>query len=505
MKILVFNPYAVLGARFEADLEIIQGHLDQGDEVVFLTCNSELLTCDVNRLHDFLICAQCIGRRVAGISLLSSKIKVQSFLKLSDKNREELGALKVEFSGIDELKSYRIENFDVGWAVLCSIVSLTRDPTPDLQATADLVRELVISSFAVYRSIQNHLDQVKFDRVYVFNGRFGPLRAAIRACESRNIQFFTHEIGHDMNHYALFENVMQQDLNYNELDIPKRWVAAASSPDRNRIASQFFLDSRNGVVQSWFSFVKEQRDGLLPDNWDPGRKNVVIFSSSEDEFVALGEEWVGPIYGTQLEGLERILESLAGDHGAMHLYLRHHPNLRYVKNEYTRKLMDLKSDFLTVILPGDPISTYALIEAADKVLTFGSTVGIEAVYWGKPSILVGKCFYQRLGGTYNPSSHEEVIELLKADLPPKDKEAALVYGYYLKTFGVPFRYYRATDLLQGEFNGKKVENPRWASIILKTIERSFSLSYTLERLARNLIRFYTSRKLAVKLPMQDRA
>ena len=150
------------------------------------------------------------------------------------------------------------------------------------------------------------------------------------------------------------------------------------------------------------------------------------------------------------------MRSLEADHDDLHCYLRMHPNLKGVDNKHTRELYDLRREFFEIIPPDDPVSTYALIKHADKVLTFGSTVGIEAVFWGTPSIHAGRSYYQDLEGTYNPGSHEELITMLKADLPPKDRTAALVYGYYFSTFGIPFKYFRATGVKSGQFKGQTI-------------------------------------------------
>src|SRR6266702_2903332 len=107
MKVLVFGPYAVLTPHLETDLEIIQRHLDQGDQVIFLACNSELLVCDVNVFHNLSRCIECIGRRSTGISFLSQRVKVSPIDNLSEANKRELSALKVKFSAIDELKAYK--------------------------------------------------------------------------------------------------------------------------------------------------------------------------------------------------------------------------------------------------------------------------------------------------------------------------------------------------------------------------------------------------------------
>jgi hypothetical protein len=134
-----------------------------------------------------------------------------------------------------------------------------------------------------------------------------------------------------------------------------------------------------------------------------------------------------------------------------------HPNLEGVSNDYLASFNEIRLERVTIIPPGSDISTYSLLRKCEKVLTFGSSAGIEATYWGKPSILAGITFYRELGATYNPDTHEELIQLLRANLAPKSRESALMYGYYMKTFGRPFRHFQAEGIHKGRFKGKTIE------------------------------------------------
>jgi capsule polysaccharide export protein KpsC/LpsZ len=96
-----------------------------------------------------------------------------------------------------------------------------------------------------------------------------------------------------------------------------------------------------------------------------------------------------------------------------------------------------------------------MLKNAHTVLTFGSTVGIEAVFWGVPSILAGMSWYRALGATYNPATHDEVMALITETLAPMNDEPAWMYGYYFSTYGIPFKYVRATTFDEAEFKGKK--------------------------------------------------
>ncbi|MFQ5505845.1 MAG: hypothetical protein ACE5F1_13775, partial [Planctomycetota bacterium] len=317
------------------------------------------------------------------------------------------------------------------------------------------LENLMVSALAVYRSFQNLLLGQDFDRVYVFNGRFAICRAVLRACQSRGVDCFIHERGPDHGHYAIFENTFCHDLDYVHEAIETAWAEAGNGTERTERAERFFLERAEGIEQSWYSYIDGQEAGRLPENWDGSRRNVVVFLSSEDEFAAIGDQWNLGLYESQADGLRRILRSLEGDSG-LEVYLRIHPNLRGVSNEQTRELARLESPILTVVPADSPISSYALLKHASAVVTFGSTVGIEAVYWGVPSILAGQSFYRGLGATYNPRTHEELCGMLRSGLEARPVEGALKYGYYMKSFGVPFRYYRAEGVFEGRFKGVRV-------------------------------------------------
>jgi hypothetical protein len=99
------------------------------------------------------------------------------------------------------------------------------------------------------------------------------------------------------------------------------------------------------------------------------------------------------------------------------------------------------------------------LDACEKVVVFGSTVGIEATYSRKPSILCGAAYYASLDAAYRPASHDEVITLIDACLPPKPIIGALQYGFYLKTFGMDFRYFEPSGLFSGKFKGVEIAPP----------------------------------------------
>jgi hypothetical protein len=429
-----------------------------------------------------------MSKRNAGLKLLGKPVAFGSFYHLTEANRRELQTLKTEFASFEDLKQYRIDNFDIGFGVGSSLISMFKVAEPDVAANQQLIKRLIIASFSVYRSLQNYLDQQRVDLVYLYNGRFAPLRAAMRACQSRNVPFKVHEVGHSLQHYALWDNTIPHDVAYTEKKIREKWQSARQ-PERQQIGARFFEDRAKGKEYVYLSFVKDQQQDMLPANWDAHKKNIIIFNSSEYEFASIGDEWKNKIYGSQHEGIRSILQGLdqvEGHH--VHLYLRMHPNLKGVTDTAVTDLLELRHPRLTIIPPESPISTYALLRNAGKVVTFCSTVGIEAVYWGVPSILLGMNYYYNLGGTYNPQTHEEAMTMLLEELPPKDKEAALMYGYYMNTFGIPFKYYETEQIFEGRFKGVQVKPSNWLNFALAQQNRYPKMQRPIRRISSFLLR-----------------
>jgi hypothetical protein len=458
VKVLVAAPFALNTPHYETALELMQLHLDQGDEALMLECDAAVPVCDANPAHAFAGCAECVLRRRRGLALLSRAVRTAPMLRLEAEDRAALQGLKLEFEDAEALKRYTVGGFDLGYGVLSSLISILRSAEPDLRrpAVRDLLRRFLRSTYAVYLSTARHLAAEKPHRVYVYNGRYASTRAVLRACQERGVECWIHEVGSTLQRYALYRNQMPHNLAFAERLIREAWDGAAGAPARReRLAAEYYAGLSRGEAPTWFAFTAGQTPGLMPPNWDPGKINIALYNSSEDEFAAISDEWRPPIYARQIDGLQAILEAVGRD-DRYRLYLRVHPNLRRVRDAFTARLAALAAPNFTLI-PGDsPVSSYALLFAASKVVTFGSSMGIEASFWGKRSILAGICMYRNLGATYNPRSHEELVQMLGADLPAMPKEGALAYGYYRATFGVPFRYFRARGVFDGEFKSVRL-------------------------------------------------
>ncbi len=460
--VVFFTTHPLFQRHFATDLELIQNHRDAGDDVTVLYCNASLLACDINTYHEPAQCYLCQKTRTIGLSLLDGNVNQQPYLHLTEKDKADIATLRTTFTSAADLQAYTVDNYDIGMAVLSSIVSYVMNADLDVKAHASLIRHYIVSGFMAYRSVQNFLRTTKVDKFYFFNGRMAIVRAIMRACQSESVPFTIHEAAGTDDSYSLYDNALPHSIGLMTNMMQRHWEQTPDAPDeRLRKAEEWFTNRAHGIKVNGYSFVENQQRGLLPSDWNPNKQNIVIFNSADFEFVWVSEEYQHHIYQNQLDGITSIIASLLSQKEKYHVYLRIHPNLARLENEL-RPLLQIHSENLTTILPNDTISSYALMQHASKVITFGSTVGIEAAYWGKPSILGGKALYQNLESTYAPRSHAELMALLLNEtLSPLPSQGALQYGYFYNSFGIPLKNYQAKNFFAGTYKNKSLFPNKW--------------------------------------------
>jgi hypothetical protein len=207
-------------------------------------------------------------------------------------------------------------------------------------------------------------------------------------------------------------------------------------------AKKFYENQRYGS-EPFPGFIHFSKNFSVNVNISTNKPSLLIFTSSFFEYFSM-KEYLGGVFENHYDGLMKILNDLTIC-SKFNLIVRWHPNLsRAGPNELgvIKKIITATTTpGITHIKPDDSEDSYQLLESANAIVSFGSTIGIEAAYYGKPSILIGRMWYEDLDCIYRPQSYDELIGLLLSDLPPLPRDDALVYGYYKRNYGEgSFRY-----------------------------------------------------------------
>jgi hypothetical protein len=453
-RVLFWHPKTIWFRQYETALELVENYLQKDYEVIWLSCDAKLETCAANPEHRRSICVRCQSRMRSGMTWARQSphgsTRVLPFYELTAEQRKVVDELaNVNISTREELKQIRVEGSDIGWAALSSVISQLREPKPDLQANIALIRRSLRSAAMVHFSFSNHLRAMQPDECVIYNGRFAEVRPALRAAQSLSVPCYVFEgLAGVIDQYTLTRDSYLHDLNVFKREMEDAYRASPLSDEqkldivhdnfrRNRI---YWFPTEEMPVNPQLVAPQPRRDFGKP-------VRVAIYNSSEDEFAAI-PGWENPHYADQNDGIEKILQAFEG-RDDIQFALRVHPNLSKLDNSQTQFLDGLPARFpkLEYIGSRSPLSSYELMERSDLVLTFGSTIGIDAVYFGKPSILMGTSFYEDLGAQIRPRSHADCVQMIEnyirtGELPSVgDVETALKkYGLFRKAYGFPYHH-----------------------------------------------------------------
>jgi hypothetical protein len=425
--------------------ELVHAHQAQGDVGWIVKCAQGLERCHAAKLgRDDQTCVRCVSRT----HYVLRRLAVPPGNVAEIPHDPEVDRMRLpSFPTVDELKRFTFDGVNVGMGAASALISGLRDHQFAPADEAENVEASLRTAIRVVLFFRRYFAERRPDLVYTFNGRFAESRPLVEMCIANGIPFRTYEIGSRTSRYQLFENTLPHDLARYRSRIDAFWEANSNDVEKEAAAIAWFENRRYGVSQEDNQpvFIESQKRHSLPSGFDERKLNVAIFNSSEDEYAAIGDAASFALYRDQNEALTRLLERI-GANTDLHLYLRIHPNLGGLDNTQNREVLALRAPNFTLIPAESTIDSYALLSNCNRVLTFGSTIGVEATFWGMPSILFGRALYENLGVAYEPTTYEELERLLTTErLRPQPRLAALKYGYWASGAGYDVRAFR--DLL----------------------------------------------------------
>lgn len=414
---------------------------NEQDEIYFVSCNGALLPCWSNKVSDPLKCQMCKFNQKSAFSSNFQKVK-QLYIDDYASKAEVDKIFDVfqfgNYNSTSDIRKLEFKDMSIGYGALSSYISSTRNRDPLIdEEFKTYFNGLLKTQLFIKLAIDRIIEEVNPELITIFNGRVHDTRPVFQTAIQKGIALRGVETvikGEYDYQRRIFENALPHDIGFQTQSINSVWENSVLSLEEKReIGKKFYENRRNSILTRDVKvYTANQIKGQLPDNWDETKRNIVIFNSSEDEFAAIGKEWDDlALFEDQESGIKYILSNIQDKD--IHFYLRVHPNLREVNYGYHKRLYNLEKQFsnITVIHANSPISTYTLMDHAEKVVVFGSSTGVEANYSQKPTVLLGGSFYYHLNATYNPKSKEEAIVLVQKELLPKTDLGAIKFGFYL--------------------------------------------------------------------------
>lgn len=477
---VIFSAYGLF-PMLEYELDIAQGLINKGYKVIFVTCYGARKFCAAN-INGFngpkkRLCAECKSRVEKGINWIA---RSQNQLILEDyescltpDDNFEIQIALDSYEKIKTLDDVYSENFNVkGIDILApSIsVSLTYFKVMRLENTAQHLRflkeQLKDSLRSIYigkRIIEKHNPNV----IYIFNGRTPVYNPILEYAKIINLKAMVYEYPlYGFERYNLVENNYSHDHVDYSSKLLSFYYSDNNKVDFKNLEGEIFFKKRFSGILDGFSkgYLKHQISNYFPYPKSGNKFRISVFTTSQYELVQVKELIKYRFYENQIDVINGLVEKFGFN---CEIFIRVHPNSSEDK-AFMSDLVKLDSNNVQIIPPDSALDTYQLIQYSDLVLTFGSTVGVESAYIGKPVILLGPAAYFYFNLAFFAGSYSDLYSCVNkaihndfSDFPsPKDRVAGAVkYAYAHMNFGQIPNYLVRNSFYGGHMirNGKKTK------------------------------------------------
>jgi hypothetical protein len=228
--------------------------------------------------------------------------------------------------------------------------------------------------------------------IILFNGRWPDQVGINEVARKYKIPTNHIEAGFPTTSRWFYEKFQTNDLRAIDQYLKQSFENTPDLDDKESFASAWAQLQANSVTENPY-LRKQQRIDTAEKKT---HSSCAIFTSSIDEFYSnLPFDDCG--WGTQENAIRRIVTAVESQ--KIDVTVRLHPNLGNKSwVDVISTYIEFKSLNCRVIYPWESHSSYNLIDSSDLVMTWGSTIGLEAAYSGKRVAFFGPTIYRSLLG-----------------------------------------------------------------------------------------------------------
>lgn len=323
-------------------------------------------------------------------------------------------------------------NLEIG--VMSSFASLVRAQNKDElnQKWLKAYNKMFLSSKKLYNFMITEIKKENYDFVFMFNGRFGCVKPVLEATRDLQINFGLYEVKKSITE-IVFINELVHSINGNT----KKALSFYEKDKEQAVlnAKKFFEKKIENKSTGDPIYTKKQKQGSLPEGIENTNKKIItVYPTTEDEYKFIGKEWDGFVPESQVDEIEKLAKNLSSEEYL--LVIKMHPNQIHTAENTLEKYLNLAKIYSNVIVE-NPLSTkdtYALMNKSDVVVTFASTIGVEACYAGKPVVLIGDTNWGEMNVADKVYSGQEAAQIIKNGIAPKPVIGAIIWGNYLYSY-----------------------------------------------------------------------
>jgi hypothetical protein len=426
--------------HIETGLELAWRHSLQGDKIHYVP-----LFQNLNYIDWFTPAPEPEGTRHRGwLEFCNAKLPTSTLITSTTK-ASNLSIYKDRINL--QAKEYFVKGVNLLPAALSSLSIRLKSGIGKTLDLDDLIPHIQDAEY-VLNVFESVLFTYKVDLVYIFNGRTASTYPVFALAKQFDVELFIHERGASLTKFQLYSDLPQK---YSTMQYEIFKSVRTVSPIFIKLgADRWFREQKSSRPRGWMPFLPEptHRDGIPRHLM--GKNFNVYFSSSNDEFDQIPGQSPNSGLGTQDEALSKLVEIHTQEE--KDLVIRIHPNSRFKSkqdSDFAQQYTNLK--YCHVVPAESNVDSYLLLTMANSVYHYGSTIGIESSYWGKPTLaLANSCGAPWLATAANFEQLRSFV--LQPTIKDSAMEFCLAYGFYNSTHGIDYEFYIPSGVSSGQLN-----------------------------------------------------
>jgi hypothetical protein len=407
------------------ELVIAQALRMRGAEVAFLTCGGGMPACELgwaSRAYP-RPCDRCawLTERIVEVAGLKH-YRLGDFLPWGEDPRKA----PAKPTGDRTLELRDASAVSVAW--LLKATELDRVP-----GAQEVVDDFAVAAEGVGYATETILEELEPDVVFLLNGLFAAEKTIRQLALRRGARVPTYETAPRGGTL-----VFSQDTPAPSYDVDRLWAAVRDRPLSARQRSQVIglLEDRArgiGAHESYYDRPEDDHEELRRRLGLSGRERLVsLFTNVTWDSATIGHD-VG--FASMFDWVEHAVRLAASQD--IKLVVRIHPaearwgTREEVQGVIASRLGEIPTN-VRFVSSDDALSSYALLDISDLLLTYTTTVGLEAAVRGKQVAVSGDTHYRGRGFTADVSGPGQLARTMgrePSQLSATEVELAMRYAH----------------------------------------------------------------------------
>ena len=338
-----------------------------------------------------------------------------------------------------DLENLEFRNKRIGKIVAAAISGKIKIYNFDIKDNRKLINQYFKEAIMLYEYLEKYILDFKPDIIITTNDRIlvSGICTLIEQKIAPNIKIIYW--GSSSNKYFIYDKSLYFKPSW------QKYIKEISTEGDNRwLAKVYFA----------YFLLKVRSNGLKSSaEYKQNKQEIPIFNSKKIFAFFPGTKWEnsglyndeGNNFFDQEKSVEFLLKTLNPDE--WQVLVRHHPQKLNQNVPFESAVWDACRSFknFTEILPEENIDSYYLAKNCDIVGIYNSTIGLESIIMGIPTVIFGNPFWKNDVWQNVIYDNDNEISIIQKSLYKVSRHDLYKIWKFLKTYGTKFKYVRGFE------------------------------------------------------------